>query len=167
MLFLVGGDGELGTSLSDGVSVLGDSAAGGLADGSNDLVETSVEGLILVGLRLNLEGVSVLSRALSLDGIGGSEGVAVASGRVDLNEHLSSSSGVGDDVGHINGESSSLRTLSGADGESLDVSLREGVHRAHLHGHADGNRIRVQLLQDGSELDGKQVHENHKERQKG
>lgn len=150
---LVGSDGELGTGLGNDVSPLGNTTAGALADGSDDLVKSRVEGLILVGLRLHLKRVSVLSRTLSLDGRGRSEGVAVASGRSDLNEHLTSSSRVGNHVGQVNVEGSSLNTLGRRDSEGLDGTAGISVRGAHLHGHADGNRIRVKLLQDGSELE--------------
>lgn len=146
------GNGEAGGILRDGVGVSVDRSAGTLADGSDDLVESRVERVILVGSGLELHRDGVETGALLLDGVGGSEGVAVLSRRVDLHDDLTSSRSVRDAVSHIDREGGSLGSRGGRNRERSDGSLSVLRRGAHIQSHAYCNRIRVQLVDDVGEL---------------
>ena len=149
---LVLGDGEASAALSDGVGETVGGSAGGLADGSDNLVESSVEGLILVGRSLELEGERVGARAERLEVGGLAEGLRVVSRGVNLDESLSSTGGVGNLEDHVNREGGALGTLLRRNFQRGDWSLGVGVDGAHLHRHAHGDGIGVQLSQQGREL---------------
>lgn len=147
------GDGEASGALGDSVGILVNGSAGSLADSTDDHVESGVEGDILRGRGLELHGDRVGTRGLDEDSASASEGLAVASRRVNLDEGLTSSGGVDDAVVHEDGEGGALRSRSGVDGQRGDRTGGVLGGRADIQSHADSDRIGVQLVDDVLELD--------------